>query len=912
VPIGFDLDAGSIPGFGDFFCNGDYAAATTNADRGDVPLHFYVYVWSVVTGNDLRILDVAGDNGIGTFCYITDENELIVRDGGFVGSPTHMLVYNAADFSLLQTIAIAPYLTDADMNSGFTISEVTVGGDKYLFVQVAPYIAFRGPYLVLKRISGAWSVINNFNSDGTTISGYSGISAGTQYAYLRGSATIGRVQWNGGYSEALISPPGLGSRHILYVQYLPATDEVLVITGTNADATVDALVYSPDLSTLIRSATIYSSFSAGIRNADGRLFLTDYTRVAVPIVDVSTAHITQILLFDPVTLTVSRTVPVHPDGDFVNQNNPYNYAVFNSDHVGVGVMPAGSPQHLSFWPLSEPISADIGVALGIGISLSSFSDVCPVEGVGSDNCIVGQSSLPMLICGREQALERTCDIQATVSLPIGVEVSIQSMPAYIYVAIRTTLQYAKLDDANIAAFEEPDPDHNGPTSLPPNYGYNTYYAGLRYRYPSNNPLFIKGHVYTGAFVYDAIAGTWTSVPTEDFTVTGMPDNPVNPWYMMEDIYTPSLGQFTDQPITHDETMVADDMSHWYVEPDTPDLGISVPFHPLFFKEGPLSLQVRAHHKVFPGVEPTDKVVLGDVPLARWYYRHYPLVITEVLAAWPPVDVTVDYNGTTFELYGTKSVLSGDTTDFYQVKLEGSRAGEWANNASVIALFRALDPGTRVSVQLGIGIAATGLSGEPPAGPAWSLDFMSEVYTNNGTPVAIATIIDKPARVGASGLEILDHDPDGAVQALGDLFDDLALLNWTIVIEWQELTTSGRTHLLGMFEDTNNDELLIERTNVEDVQAYGWGSAFRGVLNSGTGDQYGTGFHKTAVTYTDTKISISTDGSAVETDTTANTMNPMQVAYFGGRGEAASVNPTFLLTVTLTEPVTDAELPGLST
>ncbi|WP_192246034.1 hypothetical protein [Mesorhizobium silamurunense] len=206
---------------------------------------------------------------------------------------------------------------------------------------------------------------------------------------------------------------------------------------------------------------------------------------------------------------------------------------------------------------------------------------------------------------------------------------------------------------------------------------------------------------------------------------------------------------------------------------------------------------------------------------------------------------------------------------------------------------------------------------PPTGiHDWSLDFLSEVYTKDGSSVVLADVIDKPSRVGASGLEILDNDVDGVVSAIGDLLTDFLLVDWTVVIEWQELTTDGATYLLYLFQAPGGDGnyIVVERSTAFTslrVDAHESGSIVTRDVQINT--SHGPGVHKIAVTRTNDRLSISCDGSAVDTETASGaTLNPMVTASFGGDPADQSYNGTYIRSVRLMAPVADASLPGLST
>lgn len=99
----------------------------------------------------------------------------------------------------------------------------------------------------------------------------------------------------------------------------------------------------------------------------------------------------------------------------------------------------------------------------------------------------------------------------------------------------------------------------------------------------------------------------------------------------------------------------------------------------------------------------------------------------------------------------------------------------------------------------------------PADALVALKFLTEAYTVHGSTVTAADVIDKPDRVGASGLEIPLEDVDGVVSAIGDSLTDLLTMNWTVVIEWEELTTDGATYLLYLADVDNNHSIVIERS-----------------------------------------------------------------------------------------------------
>ncbi|WP_301004810.1 hypothetical protein, partial [Mesorhizobium sp.] len=102
---------------------------------------------------------------------------------------------------------------------------------------------------------------------------------------------------------------------------------------------------------------------------------------------------------------------------------------------------------------------------------------------------------------------------------------------------------------------------------------------------------------------------------------------------------------------------------------------------------------------------------------------------------------------------------------------------------------------------------------PPIGD-WSLDFINEVYTLNGAPVALADIIAKPERVGANGLEILDNDTDGSVSIIGALLTDLITAAWTVVIEFEKVAIGTLAELLFVGGDDHHSIYLDVYTSMQ--------------------------------------------------------------------------------------------------
>lgn len=213
-----------------------------------------------------------------------------------------------------------------------------------------------------------------------------------------------------------------------------------------------------------------------------------------------------------------------------------------------------------------------------------------------------------------------------------------------------------------------------------------------------------------------------------------------------------------------------------------------------------------------------------------------------------------------------------------------------------------------------GVAAQPLGGRSVFSPTVlaQANYVEGIYEIAGSSAAAADIIDKPARIGGSGLEILDNDVDGVVSPIGDYLALWLTLDWTVKIVWEELTTDGATYLLYLFEMLGGDQhsFLIERSTAFTglrVDAHEGSNITRDVqINT----SHGPGIHTIVVTRTDDRLSISCDGSAVVTVTATPTMNAMATASFGGDLDQ-SYNGCFIREQTLYAPLDDIFLPALS-
>ncbi len=211
-----------------------------------------------------------------------------------------------------------------------------------------------------------------------------------------------------------------------------------------------------------------------------------------------------------------------------------------------------------------------------------------------------------------------------------------------------------------------------------------------------------------------------------------------------------------------------------------------------------------------------------------------------------------------------------------------------------------------------GVAAQPLrrvSGSGGISNGWSLDFINEVYTKNGSPVTLADIIDKPERVGVNGLEILGNDPDGSVLMTGELLADVITAGWTTIIGFEKVAPAGLSELLFVGDVDLSDTIYIDVYTA--LYAADTGFVSRSINNSDA--EYRSGVHKVAFTRTNALVGLSIDGSDAIADTTPNTtLNPMVVAGFGGLpSPGGSYDACYIRTFELIPPVGAGALPALS-
>lgn len=321
-----------------FDTNNDWAAVYKNDGEIDV--------WNLLTG-DQRSFVVTGAPIFGASIWITNDNEILVNSFIEDSNQLRLEFYDATSLILRQSFVIGTELYDF-----FNASEVTgIDGNRYIFVSI-PVFSGPYPYILLKKepADELWSLVWQVDSDETTITDWNQLSLGRDVAYLYSEdegGDIGLVAWPA-FTENLVVPTGLGSRGIRLVDYHDDTDEVIVVTDGG-----DVLVYSADLTTLLREENVSTSLlinptNRGLANridiGGGQIALPKNNGVN---------HIGSILIINVDDLTVADEITIE-DSAYVLSDTTLLNAAINKRHRGIFVgraLPDGAESRTAYWPL---------------------------------------------------------------------------------------------------------------------------------------------------------------------------------------------------------------------------------------------------------------------------------------------------------------------------------------------------------------------------------------------------------------------------------------------------------------------------------------------------------------------------------------------------------------------------------
>ena len=218
-----------------------------------------------------------------------------------------------------------------------------------------------------------------------------------------------------------------------------------------------------------------------------------------------------------------------------------------------------------------------------------------------------------------------------------------------------------------------------------------------------------------------------------------------------------------------------------------------------------------------------------------------------------------------------------------------------------------------------GIVATGFQTVNPGGQlvaSATFDFVEGVFYWLGEPVAAYEVIADPELIDNTGLVIAPSPSVGTEIIHSGLATVLQTCNFTIVLEVYRaeattsvsgygitLTNSGGAFYLYLIANTGGfSAISFDGVDFQQADIF-------------TGEALQDGIHKIAFTRTDEKMSLSVDGSTVDTDATATTLPvvgfPMTKLYLGGFDTNAGNDGITIRGFEIYDPVEDSFLPELS-
>lgn len=207
---------------------------------------------------------------------------------------------------------------------------------------------------------------------------------------------------------------------------------------------------------------------------------------------------------------------------------------------------------------------------------------------------------------------------------------------------------------------------------------------------------------------------------------------------------------------------------------------------------------------------------------------------------------------------------------------------------------------------------------PPPSSLGVMDFVAGTYSWNEGALTAADCIDHTAYIGADGLEIGSATNTAPVSILGEFATFLGDCQFTIVFDVEIPTGSASPTLIAVEEPVSGNIVeLFWRSEFEADDKSGFVSRFADDFVNATM----TGIHKVALTRTDAKLCISVNGNAIGAGSTGDRddstcvlpdpSNPMTDFHLGGYAGGSVPDHIKIRSVTFYDPVTDADLPGLS-
>ncbi|MER9309786.1 hypothetical protein NKI51_10750 [Mesorhizobium australicum] len=321
----------------------------TNGDYGARGAGGQVNVWHLPDGAEQSITP-AGHLFVDSV-HITDFDELVVRTGGDISgiSSTALEFRDVANPSAtLQSIDLNAMIEDSgaiDLNFGFYMDDVSVGGVAYALVKVVTGGA-SAPWILLGRSElGSWSVSSYHSFAGATGT-LTSLSMGPTYAYgvIDNDDDVVRLTWNGSWARDRITLPGFsGITHPRAINYNEATGLVTVVNDTGI------FVYSADLSTLIRSSTGLGSVM-GYPMSSKRMSMPSGTVVLAKAP--STSSPVSRIYFVPLSdLSLDSSIVIS-DTSYVRKTVPFKHFLYNQNN-GIGFL--AGPTYTVAWPIAATV-----------------------------------------------------------------------------------------------------------------------------------------------------------------------------------------------------------------------------------------------------------------------------------------------------------------------------------------------------------------------------------------------------------------------------------------------------------------------------------------------------------------------------------------------------------------------------
>jgi hypothetical protein len=199
---------------------------------------------------------------------------------------------------------------------------------------------------------------------------------------------------------------------------------------------------------------------------------------------------------------------------------------------------------------------------------------------------------------------------------------------------------------------------------------------------------------------------------------------------------------------------------------------------------------------------------------------------------------------------------------------------------------------------------------PGGTPNGTFDFVAGAYDYGGTTYTAGQVTDKAIWIGVNGLAVPASQAAGASLILAPLKTFLAACQWTMVFEVEILNAANQATI---FTEANAGQaiyILMEFWAEWYVDATdGAAEPFPEYFGS-----VSTGIHRFAATRIDNKVSLSIDGAAVVSDTTALVLPvigfPMVDFFLGGWSDHTNA-AIRIRSMKVYNPLDDAILPLLS-